>query len=138
MPVVHVVLMAFEPLATPQETDKIVQSMLALKDKCIHPATQKPYVKSTKGGANLTSDGFAVRHHCPPPSQTHAILCPPKTLLTRRDSQEGYSHSFVMEFETGEECAYYSDEDPVHLEFIESTSGIVSKTLVVDFTPGVF
>ncbi|KLU91005.1 hypothetical protein MAPG_09530 [Magnaporthiopsis poae ATCC 64411] len=110
MPVVHVVLMAFEPLATPQEVKKIVQNMLALKDKCVHPKTQKPYVKLTKGGVNLTSDGFA----------------------------EGYSHSFVMEFETGEDCAYYSDEDPVHLEFIDSTSGIVSKTLVVDFTPGVF
>lgn len=50
-------------------------------------------------------------------------------------SQEGYSHSFVMEFESEEDCAYYSDEDPVHLDFINSTSGIVSKTLVVDFAP---
>ncbi|KAL8403816.1 hypothetical protein RB594_008897 [Gaeumannomyces avenae] len=109
MPVVHVVLMAFDPAATPQETDKIVQSMLALKDKCIHPATQKPYV-STKGGVNLTSEGFAG----------------------------GYSHSFIMEFETEEEYAYYNEKDPAHLELIENMSSVVSKALVVDFNPGVF
>ncbi|KAL8403818.1 hypothetical protein RB594_008897 [Gaeumannomyces avenae] len=137
MPVVHVVLMAFDPAATPQETDKIVQSMLALKDKCIHPATQKPYV-STKGGVNLTSEGFAVRREHRPPLPNTRDSLPPKTLLTRRDSQGGYSHSFIMEFETEEEYAYYNEKDPAHLELIENMSSVVSKALVVDFNPGVF
>ena len=34
--------------------------MLALKDKCVHPTTKKPYVKSHGGGKNNSPEGMAV------------------------------------------------------------------------------
>jgi len=36
------------------------KAMLALKDKCLHPTTQKPYVKSASGGKNNSPEGHAV------------------------------------------------------------------------------
>jgi hypothetical protein len=34
--------------------------MLALKDKCVHPESQKTYIKSFSGGKNNSPEGFAV------------------------------------------------------------------------------
>jgi hypothetical protein len=36
--------------------------MLALKDKCIHPQTQQPYIKAASGGTNNNPEGLAVCH----------------------------------------------------------------------------
>jgi hypothetical protein len=35
--------------------------MLALKDKCIHPQTKKPYIRSASGGINTSPEGYDVR-----------------------------------------------------------------------------
>jgi hypothetical protein len=37
--------------------------MLALKDTCMHPQSQKPYIKSYGGGKNNSPEGAAVRIH---------------------------------------------------------------------------
>jgi hypothetical protein len=34
--------------------------MLALSEKCIHPTSQKPYIKSFSGGKNNSPEGYAV------------------------------------------------------------------------------
>jgi hypothetical protein len=34
--------------------------MLALGEKCIHPNSQKPYIKSFTGGKNNSPEGHAV------------------------------------------------------------------------------
>ena len=34
--------------------------MLALRDKCLHPTTQKPYVKSSVGGRDNSPEGHQV------------------------------------------------------------------------------
>ena len=34
--------------------------MLALSEKCLHPTSQKPYIKSFSGGKNNSPEGHAV------------------------------------------------------------------------------
>jgi hypothetical protein len=35
--------------------------MLALKDNCLHPLSQKPYIKSSLGGLDNSIEGLQVR-----------------------------------------------------------------------------
>ena len=51
--------------------------------------------------------------------------------------QGGFSHAFVMEFESVEDRDYYVKEDPVHLAFVKSLDGIVQNVRVRDSEPGV-
>jgi hypothetical protein len=37
--------------------------MLALKDQCLHPTTNKPYVKSAVGGSDNSPEGLQVRSY---------------------------------------------------------------------------
>ena len=39
--------------------------MLALREKCIHPITQKPYVKSSMGGRDNSPEGHQVGETVP-------------------------------------------------------------------------
>jgi Stress responsive A/B Barrel Domain len=57
-------------------------------------------------------------------------------ILTAR--QNGFTHSFVMEFESDEDRNYYVHDDPAHQAVIKSMDGIVEKVQVLDFTPGGF
>lgn len=34
--------------------------MLALKDQCLHPSSQKPYIKASSGGADNSIEGIQV------------------------------------------------------------------------------
>lgn len=34
--------------------------MLGLKDSCVHPTSQKPYIKSASGGKDNSSEGIQV------------------------------------------------------------------------------
>lgn len=36
--------------------------MLALKDDCMHPTTNKPYIKSSIGGRNNSPEDQTVQH----------------------------------------------------------------------------
>lgn len=36
--------------------------MLSLKENCLHPASQKPYIRSSIGGADNSIEGIQVRH----------------------------------------------------------------------------
>lgn len=39
---------------------KVCARMLALKDTCIHPTTQKPYIKASSGGIDNSIEGIQV------------------------------------------------------------------------------
>ncbi|KAJ0116875.1 hypothetical protein J7T55_010026 [Diaporthe amygdali] len=110
MGIVHIVMFAFEPLAPPEDVQSVCDGMLALKDKCVHPESKQPYLKTGKGGKDNSPEGH----------------------------QNGISHVFVSEFENEKDREYYLNEDPAHLAFVKSLDGIVAKVQVVDFTPGVF
>ncbi|KAJ7771921.1 stress responsive A/B barrel domain protein [Mycena maculata] len=109
MGILHVVMFAFEPLAAEVIQD-VCDRMLGLKDNCVHPETNKPYIKMGMGGKEDSPEGRSG----------------------------GITHVFISEFENEQDRQYYLKEDPAHLAFVNSLSGIVSKVQVVDFTPGVF
>lgn len=84
--------------------------MLALKTKCVHPSTGKPYIKASTGGADNSIEGL----------------------------QAGITHAFVVEFESEEDREYYVKKDPAHAAFVQELSKVVVKAQVIDFTPEVF
>ncbi|KAG8626966.1 hypothetical protein KVT40_005911 [Elsinoe batatas] len=109
MAVIHIVLFEFNSAASDEDVTAACQRMLALKDKCKHPRTGQPYVKSYGGGRDNSPEGL----------------------------QGGSTHGFVFEFDSEEDRNYYVKEDPAHLEFVASIKDLVSGARVVDFTPGV-
>lgn len=42
------------------DASQVCRRMLELKDKCIHPTSQKPYIKAFSGGKNNSPEGQAV------------------------------------------------------------------------------
>ncbi|KAK4665013.1 uncharacterized protein QC763_509730 [Podospora pseudopauciseta] len=110
MGVMHVVMFSFKPLATPEEVQEVCDKLLALKDTCLHPETNRPYMKNIIGGVN-----------------THMS-----------DAQDRVTHAFVSEFDSDEDREYYLKTDPAYAAFWEGAKGIVEKTEVVGFMPGKF
>ncbi|KAJ0161620.1 hypothetical protein CTA2_5908 [Colletotrichum tanaceti] len=110
MTVVHVVQFQFKELIPTEEVKSLCDSMLALRDDCIHPTSSKAYIKSIAGGLDNSPEG----------------------------SQGGITHVFVVEFESVADRDYYVHKDPAHLAFKEEVGPAILKARVVDFTPGVF
>ena len=84
--------------------------MLELKKLCVHPTTNKPYIRTIKGGCDHSPEGL----------------------------QRGMTHAFVLEFDSVEDRNYYVEEDPAHRAFNEGISGVLEGVIVVDFTNGRF
>jgi TFIIF-interacting CTD phosphatase-like protein len=84
--------------------------MLALKDSCVHPTTQKPYIKSASGGTDNSPEGI----------------------------QNGFTHAFIVEFESTEDRDYYVNDDPSHDEFKTLAGKVLEKAQVIDFIDGAF
>ncbi|OKL57465.1 hypothetical protein UA08_06931 [Talaromyces atroroseus] len=130
MPITHIVLFQFKastdsavisdvrsnprpfnsmPNLTSTST-KINSRMLALEDNCLHPSSQKPYIKSSSGGVDNSIKGI----------------------------QNGITHAFVVEFASKEDRDFYVQSDLVHQGFIRSLDGIIEKAQVIDFADRVF
>lgn len=105
--------------------------MLALKNHCLHPTAQKPYIKSSSGGADNSPEGSQVR-------LTTSMSHLPQNLTNSSRQKDGITHAFVFEFESAEDRDYYVNSDPAHLAFVRSLDGIIEKVQVIDFTPSVF
>ncbi|EPS32391.1 hypothetical protein PDE_07351 [Penicillium oxalicum 114-2] len=110
MTITHIVLFQFKPGTAAHIIQDTCDRMLALKDKCLHPTTNRSYIQSSSGGSDNSIEGL----------------------------QGGMTHAFVVEFASVEDRDYYVKEDPVHREFVQSLDGVLEKGQVVDFTPGVF
>ncbi|GES58794.1 stress responsive A/B barrel domain protein [Aspergillus terreus] len=110
MSITHIVLFQFKADTPPEVVKDICSRMLALKDKCIHPVSQQPYIKFSLGGVDNSPEGL----------------------------QNGITHAFVGEFASAADRDYYVKEDPAHQEFVKSLWGVLEKGQVIDFTPGVF
>ncbi|OMP84667.1 hypothetical protein BK809_0001770 [Diplodia seriata] len=102
---------------------------MSLKDKCIHPTSQKPYIKSAVGGRNDSPEGMAVSAPCGPRQHCFDLIS---------YTQGGVTHAFVMEFENDEDREYYLEKDPAHLGFVGVVKDLVETARVVDFKPGKF
>ncbi|EMR63123.1 putative stress responsive a b barrel domain-containing protein [Eutypa lata UCREL1] len=80
--------------------------MLGLKDKCIHPTSQKPYIKSFTGGKDNSPEGL----------------------------QNGMQYGFVVVFESLEDRDFYVAKDEAHQAFVKSASPIIEKATVLDYS----
>ncbi|RHZ67972.1 Dabb family protein [Aspergillus thermomutatus] len=110
MTIIHVVQFQFKPTISPEVIKDTCTRMLNLRENCIHPTTQQPYIKTSAGGKDNSIEGL----------------------------QNGITHVFVVEFENEDDREYYVRTDPAHQAFVRSLDGVVEKAQVVDFTPGVF
>ncbi|KAL7807117.1 dabb domain-containing protein [Trichoderma aethiopicum] len=110
MSITHTVLFQIRADAKPEDVKAACDRFLALKDNCIHPTTNTPYIASLKGGQDNSPEGL----------------------------QNGITHGFVVEFNSAEDRDYYVRTDPAHQAFVKSIGGLVEKAIVVDFSNGVY
>ncbi|KAL2819012.1 hypothetical protein BDW59DRAFT_165291 [Aspergillus cavernicola] len=109
MTITHIVLFQFKAGVSAEVVKDVCTSMLALKDNCLHPTSQKPYILSSSGGKDNSPEGI----------------------------QSGITHAFVVEFASAADRDYYVEKDPAHLEFVRRFGGVLEKVQAVDYTPGV-
>ncbi|KAI2746547.1 hypothetical protein DTO013E5_263 [Penicillium roqueforti] len=57
MSITHIVLFQFKPEVAAEVVHDACERMLGLKDSCVHPTSQKPYIKSASGGKDNSSEG---------------------------------------------------------------------------------
>ncbi|KAL4939978.1 hypothetical protein BDV06DRAFT_197705 [Aspergillus oleicola] len=110
MPITHIVLFKLKAGLGAEVVNDLCKRMLALKDNCLHPTSQTPYILSSSGGVDNSPEG----------------------------RQEGITHAFVVEFASAADRDYYVEKDPAHLEFVSTLGGVVEKAQVIDYTNGVF
>ncbi|KAK0726248.1 stress responsive A/B barrel domain-containing protein [Apiosordaria backusii] len=110
MSVTHTVLFQIKADAEPKDVKAACDRFLALKDSCLHPTNNAPYIKSIKGGKDNSPEGL----------------------------QNGITHGFVVEFSSVEDRDYYVSTDPSHQAFVQSIGNLVEKAIVVDFVDGVY
>ncbi|KAH8891426.1 hypothetical protein GQ53DRAFT_746541 [Thozetella sp. PMI_491] len=110
MSVTHTVLIQFNSGVKTEDVNATCGRFIALKDSCIHPTNDAPYILSLKGGKDNSPEGL----------------------------QNGITHGFVVEFASTEDRDYYVKIDPSHQAFIRSLGGLVDKVIVVDFITGQF
>ncbi|KAJ5626787.1 hypothetical protein N7528_004214 [Penicillium herquei] len=110
MTTTSIVLLQFKPEASSDDIKEVCSRMLSLKDRCLHPDTQKPYIQSYNGGVDNSIEGM----------------------------QNGFTHAFVIQFQSTEDRDYCVNGDKVHQDIVGSLDPIVEKAQVVDFTHGVF
>ncbi|KAH8703625.1 stress responsive A/B barrel domain-containing protein [Talaromyces proteolyticus] len=109
--ILHLVHFKFFPEVEEDTIRDVCQHFIGLKDACIHPTTNQPYIVSTMGGKDNSPEGL----------------------------QRGYSHCFVFEFSSFEDRDYYIKHDPAHMAFGTYITGKVEDmVMVMDFVPGIF
>ncbi|KAJ5620261.1 hypothetical protein N7510_004245 [Penicillium lagena] len=124
MSITHIVLFQFKEGVSPEVVNDVCERMLGLKDNCIHPSSQKPYIKSSSGGRDNSIEGAQYEN-------------PLAALLISVMRKNGISHAFVVEFANAADRDFYIEKDPVHLAFVRSLDGIIERAQVIDYTPGV-
>ncbi|KAF2130961.1 dabb-domain-containing protein [Dothidotthia symphoricarpi CBS 119687] len=108
MSIVHIVLFEWKSTLSAEQVEEACARMLALGQKCVHPTSQTPYIKSSTGGRNNSPEGYAG----------------------------GFTHGFVVEFESEQDRDYYVHKDPAHQEFLKFALPLVQDVKVVDYVPG--
>ncbi|KFY59675.1 hypothetical protein V496_05580 [Pseudogymnoascus sp. VKM F-4515 (FW-2607)] len=110
MPVIHILLLKFKPTTNPEAVQRLSEQVVALKDTCVHPETNKPYIILGKGGINNSPEKHSA----------------------------GLTHGYILEFKDDEDRDYFLDKDPSHKAFVDAISQESDDYLVLDFTPGVY
>ncbi|KAL7270381.1 hypothetical protein RUND412_006923 [Rhizina undulata] len=111
MSIVHIVQFKFPATADPELILKISHEFIALKTNCIYPTSNQPYILALRGGKDNSIEGL----------------------------QNGFTHSFVVEFDSAEHRDYYVRLDPAHKAFVALLGEVkLEGVQVLDFTPGEF
>ncbi|KAJ5871663.1 uncharacterized protein N7529_004016 [Penicillium soppii] len=106
MAVTHIVLFKFKSAVPSDVISDLCAQVILLKDNCLNPSTNKPYIKSFVGGQDHSPEGL----------------------------QDGMTHGFVAVFETLQDRDYYVSTDPVHLALGKKLGEVLEKVQVIDFT----
>ncbi|KAM0236646.1 hypothetical protein ACHAP5_009282 [Fusarium lateritium] len=110
MPITHTVLFQFKEDVGKDAIKEICDHFISLKDQCVHPTSNKPYILSLQGGKDNSPEGM----------------------------QNGLTHGFVSTFNSAEDRDYYVKKDPAHQAFVAKVKDLLEKAVVVDFENGVF
>ncbi|CAM1504537.1 Fc.00g021280.m01.CDS01 [Cosmosporella sp. VM-42] len=109
--ITHLTLLDFKHSTSAQAESDALYQMVQLKDKCIHPITTQPYIKSIRGGKNVSP----------------------------QDLNAGTTHAFVIEFRSVEHRDFWVNHDPVRKEFVDRLNPLLERLpIVVDFEDGYF
>ncbi|WWD20789.1 hypothetical protein CI109_105266 [Kwoniella shandongensis] len=97
---------------TPEGLAQLTEGFLKLPGQCLHPTTNKTYISAAKGGKQISTEGI----------------------------DRGMQVTFIMEFETKADLAYYLDEDPVHDQFKKKVGAEygVEEVVALDFNEGAY
>ncbi|KAI0976650.1 stress responsive A/B barrel domain-containing protein [Xylaria arbuscula] len=106
MPVNHLVLFQFKADSSAEQVAKAVGHVRSLEVNCLHPTTQKPYIKSFSGGKDNSTEGL----------------------------QNEFQYAFVDEFENTEDRDFYAHKDPAHKSFVTEASSIIGMVIVIDYS----
>jgi hypothetical protein len=103
-PITHLAFIVYKSTVSEEEIAANLAKLHSLKDRCIHPATGKPYMLSLTAGADLDNENLY---------------------------NGGFTHALCMTFANKEDWLYYTQKDPVHTEFI-TTNKTWEKGIVID------
>ncbi|KIV83049.1 hypothetical protein PV11_05109 [Exophiala sideris] len=110
MTIIHIVLFKLKSSLSEAEKKEVCDDMLSLRDTCLHPSTNEPYIVSSSGGVDNSPEG----------------------------AQGGFTHGFVVEFASLKDRDYYLSEDPSHLAFGKKNSTRWDDVRVIDYEKGVY
>ncbi|KAM0415793.1 hypothetical protein ACHAPT_013254 [Fusarium lateritium] len=102
--IIHVVQLRFKPDIDNDKISNVIADLKALKNQCVLPNTQGPYIKSITAGADNSIEGL----------------------------QNGFTHMIVTEFETIAHRDYYAKSDPAHLAVGASLGPVLEGLQVLD------
>ncbi|KAI0490184.1 stress responsive A/B barrel domain-containing protein [Xylaria cf. heliscus] len=105
MPINHIVLLRFKPTVDAEGIKQFFQEMISLKDTCLHPKTQKPYIRSLSCGKDNSINGL----------------------------QDGFEYGIVVEFENEEDRDFYTTTDESHKALAATSMELLEKVIVVDY-----
>lgn len=108
-PITHIVLFKYRPDISWTAFQTHFTAFQALRTRCLHPSTGKPYILSLRMGQNNSWEPFS----------------------------KGLTHGFVLEFATQEHLDYYLLHDSVHAQFSRDAAPLVEDSVVVDIRDGV-
>lgn len=108
-PITHIVLFKYRPDITWTDFQAHFSAFQALRTRCVHPDTGKPYMLSLRMGQNNSWEPFS----------------------------KGMTHGFVLEFASQEHLDYYLLHDAVHKAFSLSAAPLIADSVVVDIRDGV-
>ncbi|MCJ1466406.1 hypothetical protein MMC07_005025 [Pseudocyphellaria aurata] len=108
--VYHLVLCSWQPNLTPEKIIENSKYFLSLKEKCLHPDTHKPYIRSLTGGIDNSIE----------------------------NAQQGTTHGFIVEFDSVADRDYYRDKDPAFQKFASDIGADFNIVIVLDYSKNEF